>query len=185
MEIENISPLADVLTATDSGKGYVIVPVREGLLIPADSGLSFSHRFDTYAYEGCHMEMIGLVQNGAAALVTWDDPYVAVEVKSTLAQPGSKEGRQKIVTSLSLSKSARTFRVQFLGAGDYVTVAKAYRQIAEKKGLLVTWDKKLKSHPDRAKLFGAANIKLWSTLDRRMNERKHQGRIRPSKLDIR
>src|SRR5579859_1081009 len=58
LEIESISPLANVFTTTDSGKGYLLVPVREGLLIPADSGMKFDHRFDTYAYEGCHMEMI-------------------------------------------------------------------------------------------------------------------------------
>jgi hypothetical protein len=170
LEIESISPLAYVLAATDSGEGYVVVPVREGLLIPADSGVKFDHRFDTYAYEGCHMEMIGLVQSGTAVLVTWDDPYVAVDVKSTIAEAGSQGNRQRIAASLALSKSASSFRIRFLGKGDYVTVAKAYRQIAKDKGLLVTWDQKLKQNPERAKLFGAANIKLWSTLDRRMNE---------------
>jgi hypothetical protein len=57
-----------------------------------------------------------------------------------------------------------------LGPGDYVTIARAYRDVAKDKGLLVTWKQKLKGHPERAKLFGAINFKLWSTLDRRMNE---------------
>ena len=72
--------------------------------------------------------------------------------------------------ALVLRKSARSFRLQFLGPGDYVTMAKAYREIAAKRVGSCTWDEKLKGHPERAKLFGAINYKLWSTLDRRMNE---------------
>ena len=178
LEVANITLLEDVLGVTDSAKGYVVVPAREGLLVPADSGLSFTHRFDTYAYEGCHMAMLGVVQNGAAALVTWRDPYVAAELKSVVRGAGANEAegvaggasRQRLSPSLVLSKSARSFRITFLGRGDYVTIAKAYRQVAREGGWLVTWDQKLKSNPERAKLFGAANIKLWSALDRRMNQ---------------
>jgi hypothetical protein len=51
-----------------------------------------------------------------------------------------------------------------------VTIAKAYRQVAKEKGWLVSWREKLKAHPERARLFGAANVKLWSALSRQMNE---------------
>jgi hypothetical protein len=169
LEVTSISLLKDMFAATDAAKGYVIVPVREGLLVPADSGLSFTHRFGTFEYEGCHMEMVGIVQGGAAALVTWHDPYAAVELKSTVTQAPSPAGRQRLSASLVLAKSAKSFRVQFLGKGDYVTIARAYRKVAQEKGWLVTWDQKLKTNPERAKLFGAVNYKLWSTLDRRMN----------------
>ena len=169
LEVESISLLDETLAATDIGKGYVVVPCREGLLIPADSGLCFTHRFDTYAYEGCHMEMLGVVQRGATLLLTWNDPYVAAEVKSVVHKDADREGRQTVTPSLVLTKSARSFRVQVLGKGDYVSIAKAYRKAARERGWLVTWDQKLKDHPERAKLFGAANIKLWSALDRRMN----------------
>jgi hypothetical protein len=69
-----------------------------------------------------------------------------------------------------MRKSATSFRVQWLGKGDYVTLGKAYRQVARERGWLVPWDEKLKSGPERAKLFGAINFKLWSALDRSMNE---------------
>jgi hypothetical protein len=170
LEVDQISLLQDLVGTTDLAKGYVVVPVREGLLVPADSGLTFTRQFDTYAYEGCHMQMLGVVQNGAATLVTWQDPYVAAQLKSVLHTNESASAHQRLSPSLTLSKSARTFRIQFLGKGDYVTIAKAYRQLAQERGWLVTWDQKLKGHPERTKLFGAANIKLWSTLDRRMNE---------------
>jgi len=170
LAVESIRLLDDALWVTDLEKAYAVVPVREGLFVPADSGLAFTQRFDTYAYEGCHMAMLGLVKEGAAALVTWDDPYVAAELKSTLTNTPSSTARQLLAPSLVLRKSAKGFRIQFLGKGDYVTIAKAYRDVARQRGWLVTWDEKLKGHPDRAKYFGASNYKLWSTLDRRMSE---------------
>ena len=168
--VESIRLLDDALWATDAEEGCLVVPVREGLLIPATSGRAFTHGFDTYAYEGCHMEMVGAVKGGAAALVTWDDPYVLAEVRSRIAEVPGTPGRQVLGLSLVLRKSARSCRVRFLGRGDYVAIAKAYREVAREKGYLVPWDEKLRGHPDRAKYFGAVNFKLWSALDRQMNE---------------
>ena len=170
LSVESLRLLDDALWVTDVEKGYVVVPVREGLFVPADSGLAFTNRFDTYAYEGCHMAMFGIVKQGAAALVTWNDPYVAAELKSILTNAASAPAKQVLAPSLLLRKSAKTCRIQFLGPGDYVTIAKAYREVAKQRGWLVTWDEKLKDHPDRAKYFGASNYKLWSLLDRRMND---------------
>jgi hypothetical protein len=168
--VERLRLLDDALWTTDAENGYVVVPVREGLLIPADSGLAFTHGFDTYAYEGCHMRMVGVVKGRAAALVTWEDPYTVAEVKSATAGAAAVGGKQVLSLSMVLSKSSRAAQVRFLGKGDYVTIAKAYRDVARQAGWLATWDEKLKGHPDRAKYFGAINFKLWSTLDRRMNE---------------
>ena len=170
VEVESIRLLDEALWVTDSAKGYAVVPVREGLLVPADSGLAFSHRFGTYDYEGCHMAMAGLVQSNAAVLLSWSDPYLALELKSVLTNAPWLPGTQVLLPSLSLRKSAQSFRLQFLGPGNYVTLAQAYRQLAAKKGWLVKWDEKLKDHPERAKYFGASNFKLWSTLHRSMNE---------------
>ena len=146
------------------------MPVRLGLIIPAEGERQFAHSFDTYAYEGCHMAMVGVVKAGAAALVTWDDPYTAAEVRKAAGKAGKVNGRQILGVSLVLRKSARRGRVSLLGKGDYVTIAKAYRKVAAGKGWRVTWDEKLQGHPDRAKYFGAVNYKLWSMLSRRMNE---------------
>lgn len=169
LEVESVSLLDQTMAINDTDDGYALLPVREGLLVPANSGLNFTHRFDTSAYEGCHMQMLGLVKKGASAMFTWDDPYVAADLKSTLAPAGAAGPRQILSPSLVLVKSARAFRLHFLGKGDYVSIAKAYREVARTKGLLATWDDKLKTDPERAKLFGAANIKLWSLLDRQMN----------------
>ena len=170
LTLESIRLLDEALAVRAEDAGYVAIPVRLGLLIPADSGLAFSHRFDTYAYEGCHMAMLGVVKRGAAALLTWDDLYPVAEVRSTLA----KDQPQTLTTSLDLRRSAKSFTVTFLGKGDYVTIGNAYRQIAKDRGWLVTWDRKLAGNPDRAKLFGATNFKLWSVLTRRMNDESTQ-----------
>jgi hypothetical protein len=114
------------------------------------------------------MAMVGVVKQGAAALVTWQDPYVAVDLKSALTNVPSLNARQMLSVSMSLRKSAKAFRIQCLGRGDYNSIAQAYRQVAKEHGWLVPWSDKLKEHPERAKLFGASNFKLWSALDRRM-----------------
>lgn len=170
LNLESIRLLDDAMGVTDAAGGFVIVPAREGLLIPANSGRAFTQRFGTYDYEGCHMTMAGLVRDGSASLLTWDDPYASLEIKSVLTNAPWLQGRQALLSSLSLRKSARGFRLQLLGKGDYVTIAQAYRSIAKTKGWLVSWDEKLKGHPDRTNYFGASNVKLWSTLSRRMND---------------
>lgn len=111
------------------------------------------------------MAMAGLVKNGAALLATWTDPYTAIDIRSRMV-----EGRQTLDTSAVLRKSARGSRLRVLGKGDYVTIAKAYREVARERGYLVTWDQKLAGHPERAGYFGASNVKLLSVLQRRMNE---------------
>ncbi|MGH7968127.1 MAG: DUF6259 domain-containing protein, partial [Limisphaerales bacterium] len=169
LDVQSITLLEGLFGTTDKAGGYLLVPVREGLLIPADSGLEFTHRFDTYAYEGCHMEMLGAIQGASAAMLTWSDPYVAANVRSSLNTNEVFSEKQRLNASLTLRKSARTFQLKILGKGNYVTIAKDYRQIAQSRGWVVTWDQKLRANPDRARLLGAANIKLWSVLDRRMN----------------
>ena len=160
MEAEEIRLLDGAFGIGADERGYAVVPAREGLLIPAESGLRFRQRFGASDYQGCHMTMMGMVKAGAALLVTWTDPYVAVEI----------QGDGGLVASAILRKSARSVRVTVLGKGDYVTVARAYREVARAKGYLVTWDEKLKGHPERAKYLGASNVKLWQAVNRRMNE---------------
>lgn len=174
LTVESIRLLDEALWVTDRNQGSIVVPVREGLLVPADSGLAFSHRFDTFAYEGCHMEMLGVAKNGSTVLLTWHDPYVAAELRSALTNNIAPPARQILSPSLVLRQSAKSFRMQFCGPGDFLTLGQAYRQVAKDKGWLVTWDEKLIDHPKDAQLFGAINFKLWSALSRQMNEESTQ-----------
>jgi len=173
VDVENARLLDDAFWLTDAEVGYVVVPVREGLMIPSNSGRAFTHTFDTFAYEGCHMEMLGTVKDGSAVLVTWHDPYVAAEIRSTI-NAAAAPARQVLSTSLDLRKTAKAIRIQFLGRGDYVTVAKAYREAAKRKGWLITWEKKLKETPEASMLVGASNFKLWHCLDRRLDYKMNE-----------
>jgi len=162
---EGVRLLGGLLRTTDAEGGYALVPVREGLLVPAAGGANFTHRFDTYAYEGCHMAMLGFVRSGSAVFVSWDDPYVTAELASSAAG-----GTRTLSAALELRKSARSLTVRLCGRGDHVAIARAYRELAARKGWLVNWDRKLEGNPERARLFGAINFKLWSCLDRWMSE---------------
>ena len=73
--------LGDALAVSDREHGSVIVPSREGLLIPADSGVAFRQAFGTSEYEGCHMNMLGILKSGAAMIASWDDAYVWPEMR--------------------------------------------------------------------------------------------------------
>lgn len=164
----DIRVLEDALAVTDAEDGYLVVPCREGLLIPASSGVAFTRTFGTSDYEGCHMNMIGLVKQGAALVVSWDDAYVFPELKSTL--PAGQGQPQRLAAAFTLRRSARWVQITPLGRGDWNTLAAGYRRIAEAKGLAVTLREKIRRNPRAELLLGAANVKLWTCLARRMNE---------------
>ena len=167
--VESVSLLDDAFWTTDAEEGSIAVPARMGLLIPATSRLKFSKDFDTYSYEGCHMEWVGAVKSGATAMITWEDPYTTPRVKSQLPESEELAGRQVLSLSVRLRKSAHSLQVMFPGKGDYMAIAKAYRPLAAERGMLVPWMQKIDAVTERKKLFGAINFKLWACLDRRMN----------------
>jgi len=164
----DLSILGDALAVTDTEKGYIVVPCREGLLIPADSGKSFTRTFGTSDYEGCHMNMLGFAKSGSALIADWDDAYTFPEVTSV--QPENGPARQRLTTTFRLRRTARAVRLTPLGTGDWNTIATSYRLIADQKGLAITLQQKIARDPHMANLIGASNVKLWTCLARRMSE---------------
>jgi hypothetical protein len=160
--------LDDALEITDVEGGYAIVPCREGLLIPADSGKAFKRMFGTSDYEGCHMNMLGFVKGGSAMVVAWDNAYVLPELQRST--PNRERYRQKLTATLELRHSANSLRLMPLGKGDFNTVAAGYRRYAERQGLAITLKEKIRHVPHVELMIGAANAKLWTCLARRMNE---------------
>jgi hypothetical protein len=142
----------------------LIVPAREGLLVPRD-GPAFRRSFGASEYEGCHMNMIGVIDRGEAMLVTWD----GAEVKAELDRAG-EPGKTVISATLALDGRNRAVRLTPLGKGDLNTLAAGYRKIAEAKGLAVTLGRKIDREPHAERLVGASNVKLWTCLARRRNE---------------
>ncbi len=165
---KDLSFLHDALTIGDTDQGYVIVPSREGLLIPSDSGIAFKRTFGTSDYEGCHMNMLGFVKREAALIVSWDDAYVFPELESVL--PQGSLAHQQLTTTFNLRKTARVVRLTPLGKGNWNTIADRYRTLAERKGLAVPLRKKIQRDRHVELLVGASNVKLWQCLARRMNE---------------
>ncbi len=159
---ETIRVLGDALAVT--GEGYAIVPSREGLLIPAKSDKAFKREFGTSEYEGCHMNMLGFVKDGSALIAMWDDAYVFPAIERTVS------GGQKLVTTFELRGGANAVRLTPLGKGDWNTIARQYRKLAEEKGLAVTLKEKIRRDPHVERMLGASNAKLWTCLERTMNE---------------
>lgn len=167
-EKDAVALLDHALSIPPDAGGAALVPVREGLLVPADGPADFSRRFPTSGYEGCHMNMVGFLKEGAALLMTWDDPYIAPELTKTkdglacsvhTRRPPHAKGPAP--TSITLTP---------LGRGDWNTVAKAYRQAADARGRAITLREKVRRNGETDKLLGASNAKLWTCLNRRRNE---------------
>jgi len=160
-QVSGIILLADAPWTTAAGSGYVVIPSRMGVLLPADSGEAYVERFDTFATGGCQMEMLGAVEGGSVALVTWQDAYGLASVKSVVGDKPAEPWGQVVAPSLRLQTPGSKIRITLLGNGGYVEIAKAYRDIARQNGWLMTWAEKEKRWPklEAEKLFGAPDIK--------------------------
>ncbi len=165
---EEVRVLHDFSRITAAEGGYAIVPVREGVLIPVDGSQSFSPVFGTSEYEGCHINMLGLLKAGSGLIITWDDAYVFPTVQREA--DAEKADGPVLSATLGLRRSARSLRLVPTGKGDWNTIAAVYRRLAEDKGLAVTLQDKIAREPRADLLLGASNFKLWHTFMRRMNE---------------
>lgn len=170
LQVESLRLFDGLEVGLDTEDAYALVPVREGILIPAEGTRAFRHRFDTYAYEGCHMAMLGLARAGVTSLWCWENPYISVELQRVLTRSSGPRPRARLTATLECCATAERVRWVVAGRGDHVQVARTYERLARRAGWWVPWSEKLRQHPDRQKLFGASNVKLWSLLDRRMNE---------------
>lgn len=147
-------------------KGDALIPIRMGLLLPAAGEEPFDLHLDTYDYEGMHMAMGGLFKSGGSLMVTWGDPYMALNVSRDLHNDSPM-----LRMDFELTKTARSLQLRCLVPGKgLVGLAKAYRRRAEELGYRVPWKEKLVEHPEDARLFGACNVKLWHALARRIDE---------------
>jgi hypothetical protein len=177
--IRRIRLLDGALWVADADRGSVLVPTRLGMLIPADSGKAFQHNFPTSGYEGCHCEMVALAKSDSLAMITWRDIEGLFQLQSITEKIPVPHARQVLLPSLELSSKAMTLRIRLMGKATYGQLARAYREVAKEKGLVVTWDEKLRDLPRREALFGASNVKLWTCLNRRMDENsQHEEAVR-------
>lgn len=159
-DVESVRLLDRALWATETERGYLAVPYRLGVMIPASEGLPFTMRYTAYSnYRSYSMAMFGAVKNGSALLVHWDDPYTALEVQRTWPDLPNVPGHGMVSASLILSQAGRSFVIQPLGKGGYAEIARAYREVARERGLLRTWREKIAANPGVESILGAADIK--------------------------
>ncbi len=162
--------LDDALWVSDRDGGGILIPVRLGLFIPADHGKAFHRDFPTSGYEGCHAEMVGLFKGDSVALITWRDADSVFRLRSVTDDCPVAGAKQALLPGLELSPKTATFDIRLLGRATLGELAQAYRAVASEKGYLVPWKEKCAELSRRESLFGASNFKLWTCLNRRMNE---------------
>ena len=163
---ETIRILNDVLAVGEAEGGYVIVPSREGLLVPVKGDKAFKRAFGTSEYEGCHMNMLGLVKKDSALIVTWDDAYVFPELERTV----SAGGANRLATTFELRGTGPVAAADAAGQGRLEHDRPRVPPIRRETGYAVTLREKIRRDPHVELMVGAPDVKLWTCLTRRMNE---------------
>ena len=148
---------------------YWMLPKDAGLYLPAyDLKNSTNQAYrggEFYAHMGFNMAFFGAVSNnggdGYYALI--DDPALTRVQYMVCGAADNKPAYMPQLLQIGTKntfKKDRTVRFRFIENGGYVGIAKAYRQVAEKKGFAVTLKEKAKKNPTILKTAGASRIDL-------------------------
>ena len=138
-----------------------VVPINEGLLIPATDPHFMAWDTILYSGHGLCMPFLGLAagekgllaiaETQTDALARFEKPAAGAGSKwSFVWQPSREEWSYE-----------RKLRMKLVGSGGYVGIAKAYREWAKKDGRFVTLKEKAKTVPQVEKLVGAVNFWWW------------------------
>lgn len=165
VQVEGTGPMADKLAfpgpVRTRAEDWVIVPMNEGIMYPANDPTSPTMDLVAYGGHGICMPWFGTTSpTGASAmtiLVTPDDASMRLERSSdSLLQP-----RPIWEPSRQSFRYVRRLKLDFLNSGGYVGMAKRYRAYAKQTGLLITLKEKEKTCPAIDRLVGAVNVWNW------------------------
>lgn len=138
---------------------FLILPVNEGLSVPADDKTLPESTFCLYGGHGLCMPWYGVTSGDAgwmAYILTPDDAEVEVR---------RREGRLLLAPCWIPQKGKfgprRTLRYTFFNEGGYVAMAKCYRAEMAREGSLTTLAEKRRKRPAIDLLVGAVNIWCW------------------------
>jgi hypothetical protein len=151
-EVKELRLLSRALPVGPGDNNYYAASYRMGIQLRPEGDKPFNRRFR----DGYSMAMFGAVKEGSALLVTWTDPYVAVQVDYRV-QPAPQ-----LTMGLAMRERASSVRLQPLGRGGYVEIAKACRTVARERGMLKTLAEKMRENPRVAEFFGAADFKPFA-----------------------
>jgi hypothetical protein len=149
---------------TDFKKGVLaITDYCDGHLYPLEE-------FPHYAFEGGRLDInfLGVcdLDSGAGYLVILDTPDDATVYFPKFRFKGKELPAPRIYWEPSKGKFSypRELILHFTSDGSYVALAKAYREYAKSKGLIVPFSEKVKKNPNIRRLFGAPDV--WFEWDR-------------------
>lgn len=172
-QVERVWLLDNALVATEADGGRTVDPHRLGRPNAAADGLPNVSSGTTYS--GATMQMLSLEKQGAALLVTWDHVDVSYRVQRLWLDEPRVPGRRALLHTVELAGGARDLWLRPLGPGDYVSSARAYRDVAARQGWRVTRAERAATHPAVEALAGAADFKPF-TLSRTIpGSRYHSG----------
>ncbi len=156
-EMDEVELFRDSLPLGPGDGNYYALPQRMGIQLRPEGDKPYSRRMPAFhTGRGYSMSMMGAVQGGSALLISWE----SIDTDVLIEYSGAPE---KILRAgVALRSAARSVRLQPLGGGGYVEIAKAYREIARKRGLLETVAEKQKRNPATAKMIGAADFKPFT-----------------------
>jgi len=140
-------------------RGYLIVPHYVGLIVP--NGL-YEFDVDRRLYQGAgqeayNMRFAGTVKEGtngtrSAAVATFNSLYTKVNMKSRAGRLSATPRMFRAPRALNDWEKEYSIRYHFLAGGDYVAVAKYYRQWAMDHGLFRSYRDKVADYPAVAAL---------------------------------
>ena len=149
----------------------IISNENERIILPYYEGISGSTKdwIENINYLACHggglkMEFFGVTEdkeNGYGyilSVLTPDDAAISIGK----GKNGLYSGYVRFIPQKGKFGYTRKVRYSFVSKGGYVALAKKYRQICKEKGILKTFNDKIKNNPNLEeginKLIGSANI---------------------------
>ncbi len=160
----------------------IILPLNEGISFPTTEPEPIVGVIHTYGGHGLCMAFWGVVNDvldpeksdGIMGIIETPDD-ARIDMRPRKVDSADKEGTSQGAQTLSVGgfwEGAlnrfgydRVLRYVFFDKGGYVAQCKRYREYADKIGLLVSFDDKIKRNPKLEdglnRLIGAANIWCW------------------------
>jgi hypothetical protein len=156
--VKEVDLLSQALPLDGAGSGYYAIPSRLGILVDPLNAKSGESRYDAYQVShGYSMAMLGAVDQkdqDSALLIYWNSPNVSI------LTDGAADPTPRVTASVALEPGSDTLYLEPLGRGSYVTIARAYRAVAEREGLVKTIAQKEADNPKIAALIGDPDFKL-------------------------
>ncbi len=144
-----------------SAKGQsLVLPVNEGISYPVDDATLLEMHYHLYGGHGLCMPWYGAMDAAGAGWValveTADDAAVRIPRRDGLLCLAPEWQAQK-----GRFGPERVIRYAFFEKGGHVAMAKRYRELAKKTGLVKTLEEKRKALPAVDLLVGAVNVWCW------------------------